>query len=251
MMHSDILVTLDVDWAPDFAIDDVAELLQERGVRATWFVTHRSPAVDRLEREPELFELGIHPNFIAGSTQGSTPEAVLAHCMNLVPHAASMRTHGQVQSTELLDLVITRTPVRVDVSLFLPRATHLQPVEYLWKGEVFCRIPYFWEDDFDMERPAPTFVLDELLGSAPGLRIFNFHPIHLALNSASMDAYRELKKWCRPLTAPTREAVAPFVEKGPGTRALFIELIDHIASKGRSLRIKDVVARWRNEGRNP
>ena len=82
-----IAITLDVDWAPDHAIDAVAGHLIERDVRATWFVTHASPAIDRLRDRPDLFELGIHPNFAPGSTQGETPDAVLDHCMAIVPEA--------------------------------------------------------------------------------------------------------------------------------------------------------------------
>ena len=59
---NDLVLTLDMDWAPDCAIDFVSEELVSREVRATWFVTHASPAVHRLREHPELFELGIHPN---------------------------------------------------------------------------------------------------------------------------------------------------------------------------------------------
>src|SRR5207244_3974947 len=81
----------------------VAEQLMASQVRATWFVTHMSPAISRLRRNPELFELGIHPNFLPGSTHGDTPDAVLRHCRALVPDAVSMRTHCLVQSTLLLE----------------------------------------------------------------------------------------------------------------------------------------------------
>ena len=66
---AEIALTFDIDWAPDWAIDLTAGILREREVRATWFVTHESPAVDRLREDSELFELGIHPNFLPGSTQ--------------------------------------------------------------------------------------------------------------------------------------------------------------------------------------
>lgn len=80
-----VVLTFDIDWAPDFMIDFVAEGLTQRRVRATWFVTHASPAVEWLREHPDLFELGIHPNFAPGSTQGDSPEAVLRHCLRLEP----------------------------------------------------------------------------------------------------------------------------------------------------------------------
>ena len=92
-----LAITLDIDWAPDHVIDRIAAQLIDARVRATWFVTHQSPAIDRLRARPDLFELGIHPNFLNQSTHGETPAEVLAHCMALVPDARSMRTHSLVQ----------------------------------------------------------------------------------------------------------------------------------------------------------
>ena len=55
-------ITLDVEWAPDFVIDAVANTLVSNGVKATWMVTRDSPAIRRLTRHDELFKRGIHPN---------------------------------------------------------------------------------------------------------------------------------------------------------------------------------------------
>src|SRR5215467_8520985 len=96
------ILTFDIDWAPDFMIDHVAGILVEARVRATWFVTHSSDAIDRLREHPDLFELGIHPNFLPGSSHGSSPQEVLQTCMTIVPEAQSFRTHSLVQSTPLL-----------------------------------------------------------------------------------------------------------------------------------------------------
>ena len=100
----DVLVTLDVDWAPDCVIDAVAALLIDANVRATWFITHESPALDRLRQRPDLFELGIHPNFFPGSTHGTDPKEILRHCMSLVPEAKSIRTHGLYQSGQIFEI---------------------------------------------------------------------------------------------------------------------------------------------------
>jgi hypothetical protein len=136
-----VAITLDVDWAPDFAIDHAARLLVAHEVAATWFITHASAAVERLREHPELFELGIHPNFAAGSTHGRTPEAVLDHVLALVPEARAMRTHGLVQSSALLALVRAHTRIAVDASLFLPHADGLAPVEYPLETGTLRRVP--------------------------------------------------------------------------------------------------------------
>src|SRR4051794_10356042 len=100
MPDGGLVVTLDVDWAPDFMIDAAAAALVQHGVRATWFVTHASPAIDRLGERPDLFELGIHPNFREGTTHGDDP---IAHLLEIVPGARCARTHSLLQSTPLLE----------------------------------------------------------------------------------------------------------------------------------------------------
>ena len=86
-----LVLSFDIDWAPDFAIDAVAQKLISRSVKATWFVTHLSPAISRLAERPDLFELGIHPNFLPGSDHGGSPAEVLAFMNTLVPNAVSVR----------------------------------------------------------------------------------------------------------------------------------------------------------------
>ena len=228
--EADCVLSLDLDWAPDEAIDAVAGILADRGVPATWLVTHSSAAVDRLRDQPELFELGIHPNFLSGSTHGETVGDVLDHCLELVPDAVSMRTHALVQSTPILAEVLERTAIRVDLSLFLPQARNVAPVEYRWRGRSLVRLPYVWEDDVELENGTLDAGLASIL-AAPGLKVFDFHPVHVFLNSTSMDAYRRVSG-----TLPDAD-LAPHVEDGRGVGAVFREVVDAIA--GRAGRARD------------
>jgi len=95
---NEFVITFDIDWAPDFVIEEVASLLQQKGVRATWFVTHACAAVELLRERSDLFELGIHPNFLEGSSHGKTPMEVLSHLLTVVPEAIGIRSHAVVQS---------------------------------------------------------------------------------------------------------------------------------------------------------
>lgn len=235
-----ILLTLDVDWAPDFAIAWVAQRLVDAQVRATWFVTHLSPAVEMLRDHPELFELGIHPNFLPGSTHGSSEEAVLDHCMKMVPDATSMRSHALVQSSPLFARVLSDTPIVTDLSLFLPGAPSLAPVEYRYEGRALARIPYFWEDDSEMENEEPCWAMETLLDDSDGLKVFDFHPIHVYLNSADMRAYTSLKRTFPDLTTATELEAAPLVQPGEGTQSLLLELIEHLGTNGGSSCVRDL-----------
>ena len=171
-------MTFDLDWAPDFVINYVSRILIDNRIRATFFVTHSSQAVDFLARHSDLFELGIHPNFLPNSTQGNIEENILKHCLELVPDAKSMRTHSLVQSTPLLGRIMTQTYIVCDVSLYLPHAPLVSPVEYWWQNRMLLRIPFIWEDDLEMERRDPCWSLLPFLsvyGTASYLRNSNRH----------------------------------------------------------------------------
>ena len=233
-------ITFDIDWAPDFAIDHVANLLVDRGIKSTWFVTHSSPAVERLRTRPDLFELGIHPNFMAGSSHGDEPKQVLETCMNLVPDAVSVRTHGLLQSGDLFDYVMSLTPITFDVSLFHPRAQHVEVIKYERFGQILWRIPYVWEDDYVMESSPLNVLRDpefsgfsDVLAKVRGIQVFNFHPIHVFLNSRVMDNYNAMKRDYPNLRDITPVDAAPFVEAArAGTQTALVSLADAIAVRG-------------------
>lgn len=238
-MRSDCVLTLDVDWAPDFVIEDVANLLRQHRIRSTWFVTHASPAIDALADEPDLFELGIHPNFLPSSSHGETHDEVLDYCRSIVPGAVSCRTHALAQSAPILDALI-RHNVAIDVSLFLPDATHLTPTLYHSAcGDLF-RTPFFWEDCCESHRERPRWELKEIDVDSPGLKIFSFHPMHLFLNSESMARYRRLTGTHSPLSELDEDQLRPLVNQGLGARSLFLELASWMHATRKHGQIRDL-----------
>jgi hypothetical protein len=233
------LITIDVDWAPDFMIRSVAKTLLASSVKSTWFITHRSAAVDELRSDSSMFELGIHPNFLPGSTQGQTSDEIIKHCMDLVPDATSMRTHALVQSGPLLQAIVRQSPVTVDVSLFLPGVPVVGPLIQHVIGPTLVRIPYSWEDDDEMARPEPCWDYRKFLTS-PGPVIFDFHPVHIYLNSNSMDRYAALKSLKPSLSELQESDAAPYINVGAGTGSMFQALLGYMTSQT-SIRIRDLV----------
>src|SRR5687767_66509 len=51
-----VFLTFDIDWAHDGVIHAAADMVEEADVAATWFVTHDTPALERLRANPR-FEL--------------------------------------------------------------------------------------------------------------------------------------------------------------------------------------------------
>ena len=224
------IITLDMDWAPDWMLEDCLRRLVDAEVAATWFVTHDTPVLEEIAKRNDLFEAGIHPNCLQGSSHGSTDEEVLSHICSLLPEARSMRTHGLYQSTSFLELAAAGGIER-DVSLFLPWAARLEPHVLPISGNTMLRFPYFWEDDVAVETPGAPWDLDDPAFHGPGLKIFDFHPVHVALNTGSMAVYTELKRE-RPLQEWNREFVAEHANAGAGPGTLFRELCSNLSGKG-------------------
>lgn len=237
-LQSMICLTIDIDWAPDFIIDFVRETLIDHDVRATFFVTHESPALQRLKDRPDLFELGIHPNFLPGSTHGQSIGGVLEHCMELAPSATSMRTHCLHQSTPILQKVITDTAIDTEVSLLMPGIRPHMPFEHRYGDGSLLRIPYGWEDTFSMEsRDMGRPPIDP---ASAGLQVLAFHPIHIYLNSASMDDYARLKARVSNLAKANIAEVDEVVRRGFGMRSRFLQVVRQLQARGRSTMIRDV-----------
>lgn len=230
-------LAIDIDWAPDFLIDETATMLAAAGVKATWFVTHESAALERLRDRPELFELGIHPNCLPGSTHGSGDAECLEHVKSIVPEAVSMRTHGLYQTTNFLVRAARDFGIRFDLSLVCHRAEGASTHQFKYAGVQLVRVHCYWEDDFEFFQDPPcwTFRGDAIRWEA--VRIFAFHPVHVALNSSSPDVY---ERACaqRPLESWTPQFVAGHRQAGPGVRTCFEELL--ASSGGRARWVRDL-----------
>jgi hypothetical protein len=236
------LLTLDIDWAPDWMVADAADRLARAGVRATWFATHRSAVLTELLREP-LFEVGLHPNFLPDSSHGSDPRQVMEHMAALVPGASSVRSHSLFQSERHSQLLAEEFGIRTDCSQLLMDAAHVAPhrLRFSAAGPWLTRVPHVFQDNMFMFAGRP-WRFDDPAFHTPGLKVFDFHPVHLALNSASFDAYERLKGSGKPLAAITREDVAALRCPGAGAATLFAALLQHL--RPRSLTIAQCVAAW-------
>jgi hypothetical protein len=224
-------ITFDVDWAPDWAIELCAALCRARGIPATFFVTDASPFLAALRQDP-LFEVGLHPNFLPGSSHGKTFEEVMDFSLGLVPEARSMRTHDLFGCSSLFELIARRYgQIQVDASLFLPGRS-CEPV-ILYHGEPprrFVRVPFRFADNVAARSPGWRWDAEPVIGD--GLTVFDFHPSHIALNLVMPDAYTKVKSAMgnRPLHAATRGDFAPLVNHGAGAHTYLKRLLEALTA---------------------
>jgi hypothetical protein len=230
---NEFLISIDIDWAPDFAIEQVAQELIDNNVKCTWFVTHNSPAVKKLAQN-NLFELGIHPNFLPGSSHGNNADEIIKYCLDIVPNAKSIRTHTLHQSSGLLKKIREDHGMLVDSSIYLPYAKNIEPhlLSFSHNSKPLTRIPYFWEDDAECYRADKNWDFNNEKLFVKGLKIFNFHPTYIYLNVDEMHDYERLKmEKCskKPLYDVEEVEMAEYKNKGKGAGELFNNLVNYMA----------------------
>jgi hypothetical protein len=214
-----LALTFDTDWAPPFVIQDVLNLL--KGVPATFFVTDGA-ALRILRKAPDV-ELGIHPNFMPGSSHGSTRRQILQTVATLVPEARAVRSYNLVQDTTILDLY-REYGLQSDLSLLEYRNPDVRPFQY-WNGLV--RLPYNFEDSVACTRGERQ--ADHLWMRSASVLVCDFHPIHVYLNTDTMDRYAALRNQGALMTLKPN-VLRPFVNvEAPGTRDLLLSLLQGVA----------------------
>lgn len=225
----EIYLTFDTDWASDAVVGDTVELLDSRGVAATIFVTNASPTTLSLVDHPRI-EVGIHPNFnpLLKGEAGADATSILAALQQDFPRAISIRAHSLFQSSGLQNLYCTRG-FRFDLNTFIPSWSRIECKPYREVNNI-ARIPYFWEDDVYVDALRNHIVtewdVDGLL-SAPGLKVFDFHPIHVFLNTEHMDRYRASVPDVHDVEKLRQHRGTEY-----GTRNFLSDLIDRGLSRG-------------------
>jgi len=216
-----IFLTFDLDWAADAVIDDTIDLVEAAGAAATWFVTHDTPVLERL-RANSRFELGIHPNFnfllLGDGRNGADAGEVIDRLLAIVPEAKAVRSHSMTQSSLILDLFVQRGLTH-DCNHFIPdeAGMTLRPWRY-WGG--LAKVPYFWEDDVYCLSERRTPIAEA--AALDGLRVFDFHPIHVFLNTEDMGRYDD----ARPHLADAAALLERRASDCPGARQLLSELLE-------------------------
>lgn len=215
-------VTLDVDWAPDFVLRDIYDLLEELGVVGTWFATHSSEFLSDLQQK-QKHEVGVHPNFVPllmGTAKSHGVRDVVDAARQMVPKAKSFRSHSLVQASPLSDVMI-EYGFEFDCNILLPffDPTWLKP----WRHcNPIVKVPYVWDDYMSLVGACqPT----SSVTSAGGLRVINIHPIHAWLNSISLSSYNSVKE---SMHDEPRMCRAQSPSASGGIRDLFVGMIKKV-----------------------
>lgn len=236
-----LFLTFDLDWACDEILEDTIQLVEESNVAATFFVTHDTPLLSCLRSNKEI-ELGIHPNFnslLNGQTNAGKSADIIKKIKEVVPEARSVRCHSLVQSSHLLDSFV-KLGLTHDVNLFIPAYSQIKLLPFRHYNGLI-RVPYLWEDDYHC---APLINGEEQYWDVgcfldkPGLKVFDFHPIHVYLNTEDLERYELCREYHRQ---PNLLYGFRYKNNKNGTRVFLVNLIKE--AKQRKMRfglIKEV-----------
>jgi 2-polyprenyl-3-methyl-5-hydroxy-6-metoxy-1,4-benzoquinol methylase len=207
--------TSDMDWADDEAISLSYSILDDFEVPLTPFITNRSQYIEK-RFAGRMDRVGVHPNFLPGSTHGSTTAEVCQHVRLLNPEAKFYRSHGFYNTFQVAQS-FKAMGYQFDSNMSLAPQADLRPLE---NSSGLVSYPVFFGDGLWLAGAEMSAVMPLL--STPGLKIFNFHPIHVTLNTPNADRYKKYKSSGRSW----RE----FVHDGSGVRTRLIELLSSIKS---------------------
>lgn len=216
--NTGLYLTFDLDWCHEGIFEDTLSLLTYYGAKATFFATGHLPVLNEIVCNPS-FEVGIHPNYNgllhSGKAQDKalTAQCIIAEMMDMFPAARSIRSHSLVQSPRLSQLYVSyglTHESNIKVPLEMP--SRIMPFMHS-SGIIMC--PYHWGDyaDLNMSIKWQDVINDYF--------VVNFHPIHVFLNTESLDRYERT----RPLHQNPKELVKHRYE-GFGTRSRLIELLE-------------------------
>jgi hypothetical protein len=222
-----VYISLDMDWACDEVLEYAIDLVEESDIKATFFITHGTPLLSRLRNNSNI-ELGIHPNFnpLLDKDHGTSAYEILRDIHDIVPEAISVRSHALMTGSLLSDLFY-KEGLRIESNTYYyaGRGNMIPPPAYDPCG--ILRVFHFWEDDCHSawidKNVEHDWNVHRFL-NLEGVKIFDFHPIHLFLNTEKTQRYES----CRAFHRKPSELIDHRNTNGCGTYTFFTDLVDTI-----------------------
>ena len=239
-----VCLTMDVDWASEYAVEKALAIFEERGLPVTVFLTHKSAVLDKALTEGKI-KCGIHPNFMPDSSQGSTYQEVVDFCFDLLPDARLFRAHRYYDGNDPMEVltkhgIVCESNICTLMDILPPFLHRSQTVSfpifwedgaylYNYRGVVMCGYDMFWT----------RF-------NGPGLKVINMHPMHLMLNTPYFSYTREIKD---KLTREewnhlNEERIAKLRYDGEGIATFIERILDDIRRSGMKTAYLEDVYDW-------
>lgn len=221
MPINSLIITVDIDWACEAAIEETLDFLQNQGITPTVFITHRS---SRVENSMDAIEVGLHPYFDPTSSHGSTIAEVVRYVMDLPHNLPAFRCHRFANCNSSRQAM-----AEAGMLLSSNVCTDLEIVSPFKDRFGLLEVPIFLEDggylwrkhSLDMNQ----HLKEKLLG--PGRKVIIIHPMHFAINTPDFGYMYTIKQsMSRERWKGMNKSILNDLRwKGRGIRDIIIELI--------------------------
>lgn len=219
------ILSFDIDWAADFVISDLIDIIGSKAIKHTFFVTHTSPLLQKYKENP-FVRYGLHPNFdrlLNGDDRnGKNAESVLNNLASCFPSCSVIRSHTLTNSSRL-SVMFNRKGFLYESNLLFHNCD--QPILPFRDFSELCKVPITWEDDVWLINK-DAYKAEEII-QKERLNVFNFHPIHIYLNTPTIEHYDESRE-----CSQNQDELARRRHDGFGVRSIFLSLIERLAADG-------------------
>ena len=185
---SQLIITMDLDWASEAAIEEALGFLLERNAVPTIFTTHRSPIVEACMNK---LDVGLHPYFGPDSSHGETISEVVRHVLDLPHNLSAFRCHRfGVCNTSRQAMVEAGMKISSNV------CTDLEIIAPFRDRFGLLEVPIFLEDGGYLWRKHSLEVCPKLRNAliGPEKKVILIHPMHLALNTPHFEYMHTIKQ---------------------------------------------------------
>ena len=220
-LSGNLILSFDMDWAEDFVIKDTVNFLEKYSIPFTFFLTHESEFISELFNSGKKhISFGLHPNFDrllnGDKSSEKSSKDVLKNIMNIFPNCKFIRSHAATKSGRLSKLFFENGfNIESNIVLHNRRKVPLPWIDFT--GIIQACIT--WEDDhwltLDYNKgPCKNLILKD------SLNIFCFHPIHIYLNSPTIEHYNSSRKYHRD-----EKELIKYRHQGYGVRTILKQIL--------------------------
>ena len=223
-----ILLTFDIDWAEDFVLEYLLKILNQYSINTTFFVTHSSELIDNMQLDSKI-DCGIHPNFnplLNGDFKyGKNSMEVLSYYKKIVPSAKSIRSHSVCECGNFINLYQS-LGLHYDSNIYIPHYSNIKACTWKVHNKNIIKVPITFADDELLVTSSISSDLVKQLLNKKGLKVLDFHPIHIFLNSENLERYNN----ARPYLNNYDELQKHINKSTYGVKDLLIDIIEEVLS---------------------
>jgi hypothetical protein len=221
--------TMDMDWAPSQVIEYALHLFEDYSVKCTLFLTNEVPENIKLNGH----EVAVHPNF----KNMNLLEETVSNLLNIVPESIGCRSHALFYAWQLLP-IYAKYGICYDSSVVMYNMPSIFPYKLtssIWELPIFyLDYIHLWINRETEAAKETSFKTTSFHLNTDGLKIFDFHPMHIFLNTDTLERYEAAKPYYHD-PDKLREFMNP-ESSGTGIRVLLKRILAQATEQAQSIK---------------